>query len=185
MALGLRAETVVLDVNVERLRYLEHVLHGRFQTLTSTRHNIAEAVKDADLLVGAVLIPGARAPKLVSREMVATMRPGAVIVDVAIDQGGSVETIRPTMHSNPVYQEEGVIHYGVTNMPGAVPRTSTFALSNVTLPYGLQLADLGFEEAVRRDQALAKGVNVYCGHVTYRSVAEALNMPYTPLTELV
>ncbi|HET7036715.1 MAG TPA: alanine dehydrogenase [Thermomicrobiaceae bacterium] len=185
MALGLQAETTVIDINVDRLRYLEHVLHGRFTTLTSSRHNIAEAVKGADLVVGAVLIPGAKAPKLVTREMVATMRPGSVIVDVAIDQGGSVETIHPTAHSNPVYTESGVIHYGVTNMPGAVPRTSTFALSNVTLPYGLKLADLGFAAAVERDPALAKGVNVYHGHVTYQSVAEALGLPYTPLADVV
>ncbi|HET9014498.1 MAG TPA: alanine dehydrogenase [Thermomicrobiaceae bacterium] len=185
IALGMGADVTVVDINIERLRYLEHVLHGRFHTLASSRHNIAEAVRTADLVVGGVLIPGAKAPKLVTRDMVEAMRPGAVIVDVAIDQGGCIETCRPTTHSNPTYTEYDVIHYCVTNMPGAVPRTSTFALSNVTLPYGLKLADLGFDAAVAADPALARGVNVFRGHITYASVAEAFGLTYTPLNELL
>ncbi|HUZ03518.1 MAG TPA: alanine dehydrogenase [Thermomicrobiaceae bacterium] len=185
IALGMGANVTVLDINIERLRYLEQVLHGRFHTLASSRHNLAEAVRNADLVVGGVLIPGARAPKLVTRDMVAAMRPGAVIVDVAIDQGGCIETCRPTTHSDPTFVEYGVTHYCVTNMPGAVPRTSTFALSNVTLPYGLKLADRGFEGAVAGDPALARGVNVFRGQITYASVAEALGVTYTPLSELL
>jgi alanine dehydrogenase len=185
IALGMGAQVTVIDVNVERLRFLDQVMHGRFITLASNRQNIGEAVRDADLVIGGVLIPGAKAPKLVSREMVRAMRSGSVIVDVAIDQGGCIETARPTKHSDPVYLDEGVIHYGVTNMPGAVPRTSTFALSNVTLPFGLKLANLGLEEAIRRDQSLAKGVNVYKGHITYESVAAAFGMEYTPLDTLL
>ncbi len=185
IALGMGATVTVIDINIERLRYLDLVLHGRFHSLASNRNNIAEAVANADLVIGSVLIPGAKAPKLVTRDMVATMRPGAVIVDVAIDQGGCIETCRPTTHSDPVFVEYGVVHYCVTNMPGAVPRTSTFALSNVTLPYGLKLADRGFVGAVSSDPALAKGVNVYKGHVTYPSVAEAFDLPYTPLETLL
>jgi alanine dehydrogenase len=160
------------------------VLHGRLQTMASNRGNIAEVVRDADLLIGGVLIPGAKAPKLVTAEMVSSMRPGSVIVDVAIDQGGCIETVRPTSHSNPTFDVDGVVHYCVTNMPGAVPRTSTFALSNVTLPYGLLLAEKGME-AVRNDPALAKGVNVYKGQVTYPAVAEAFGLEYTPLDTLM
>jgi alanine dehydrogenase len=185
MALGLGASVTLLDINAERLRYLDHVLHGRFQTLVSNQQNIADAVADADLVIGGVLIPGARAPKLVTREMIASMRPGSVVVDVSIDQGGCIETARPTTHSEPVYTKCGVIHYCVTNMPGAVPRTSTFALSNATLPYGLKLADLGFIEAVRCDPALARGVNIHRGHIVHPSVAEAFGLPYTPLDEIL
>lgn len=185
IALGMGADVTVIDINIDRLRALEHILHGRFHTLASSRHNIAEAVREADLVIGAVLIPGARAPRLVTQEMVASMRPGSVIVDVAIDQGGCIETSRPTSHTEPVFVEHGVIHYCVTNMPGAVPRTSTFALSNVTLPYGLKLADLGVAAAVACDQALARGVNVYGGYVTNAPVAEALGMSYTPLSTLI
>jgi alanine dehydrogenase len=151
----------------------------------SNRHSVGEAVAEADLLIGAVLIPGAKAPKLVSEAMIRTMRPGAVVVDVAIDQGGCIETARPTSHSDPIYEIDGVIHYCVTNMPGAVPRTSTYALSNVTLPYALTLADQGFLDAVRHDAGLAKGVNVYAGQITYGAVAEAFGLPYTPLAELL
>ena len=185
MALGLGANVTLLDINVDRLRYLDHVLHGRFHTLMSNQQNIADVVCQADLVIGGVLIPGARAPKLVTRQMIASMRPGAVVVDVSIDQGGCIETARPTTHSDPVYAEHGVIHYCVTNMPGAVPRTSTFALSNATLPYGLKLADLGFVEAVRRDPALAKGVNVFRGQITHPSVAEAFGISYAPLDEML
>lgn len=184
MALGLGANVTIIDLSIDRLRYLDQVLHGRINTLASNRGNIATAVKDCDLLIGGVLIPGAKAPKLVSAEMVSTMRSGAVIVDVAIDQGGCIETCRPTSHSNPTYFVDDVLHYCVTNMPGAVPRTSTFALSNVTLPYGLRLADKGID-AARSDPALAKGVNVYKGKVTYQAVADAFGLPYTPLDTLL
>jgi alanine dehydrogenase len=180
MALGMGANVTIIDRSIDRLRFLDQVLHGRMNTLASNAGNIANAVRHCDLLVGGVLIPGAKAPKLVTAEMVSTMREGSVIVDVAIDQGGCIETCRPTSHSNPTYVVDGVVHYCVTNMPGAVPRTSTFALSNVTLPYGLQLADKGIE-AVRSDVALSKGVNVYKGHVTYEAVAQAFGLEYTPL----
>jgi alanine dehydrogenase len=146
---------------------------------------MANAVKQADLVIGGVLVAGARAPKLVTAEMVRSMRPGAVMVDVAIDQGGCFETSHPTSHSDPVFEVDGVIHYCVTNMPGAVPRTSTLGLSNVTLPYGLALADYGLADAVRRDVALAGGVNVLEGHVTHRGVAESIGVPYAALGELL
>jgi alanine dehydrogenase len=183
IALGMGANVTVLDVNVERLRYLDLVLHGRIHTLASNQHNVAAAVKDADLVIGGVLIAGAKAPKLVSREMIHTMRPGSVVVDVAIDQGGCIETAKPTSHSDPIYEVVGVIHYCVTNMPGAVPRTSTFALSNVTLPYALELADRGLVDAARKDSALAKGINVLNGKVTYKAVAEAFGVDYVPWDE--
>ncbi len=185
IALGMGAHVVIIDKNIDRLRYLEDVLHGNLTTLASNPLNIANAVQRADLVIGAVLIHGARAPKLVTREMVSTMKPGSVIVDVAIDQGGCVETSKPTTHSNPTYEVDGVIHYGVTNMPGAVPRTSTYALSNATLPYALMLADHGLAEAVRRNAALAKGVNTYRGAITYPAVAEAFGLEYTPLEKLL
>jgi alanine dehydrogenase len=185
IALGMGAEVTIIDINIERLRYLEHVLHGRLRTLASNEKNIADAVRHADLVIGGVLIPGAKAPKLVTDDMVREMAPGSVIVDVAIDQGGCIETARPTTHSSPIYEEFGVIHYGVTNMPGAVPRTSTIALNNVTLPFGIKLANLGFEDAVRRDRSLALGVNAYKGKITYASVAEAFGLEYTPLEQLL
>jgi alanine dehydrogenase len=185
IALGMGAAVTVIDLNIDRLRYLDHVLHGRLTTLASNRGSIAGAVRDADLVIGAVLIPGSKAPKLVTRPMVAAMRPGSVLVDVAIDQGGCIETMKPTSHTAPVFIDESVIHYGVTNMPGAVPRTSTIALSNMTLSYGLKLADQGFVEAVSNDAALAKGVNVYQGAVTYQSVADALGLSHTPLADLL
>jgi alanine dehydrogenase len=184
MALGMGANVTVLDISVDRLRYLDHVLHGRFTTLMSNRLSIAEAVKNCDLLIGGVLIPGAKAPKLVSKQMVETMRDGAVIVDVAIDQGGCIETARPTSHSEPTYKVGGVTHYCVTNMPGAMPRTSTFALSNVTLPYGLMLADRGVE-ALRVNMPLQLGLNVYKGKITYKAVADAFGLDYTPAAELL
>jgi alanine dehydrogenase len=185
MALGMGANVTILDMNVERLRFLDQVLHGRIHTLASNRHNVAESVRRADLVIGSVLIPGARAPKLVTEEMVGTMASGTVMVDVAIDQGGCFETSKPTSHSDPVFQVNGVLHYCVTNMPGAVPRTSTLALSNVTLPYGLALADRGLVDAVRRDPSLAKGVNVLDGRVTFAGVAEAFGMPYVPLDDVI
>lgn len=185
IALGMGANVVIIDVNLDRLRYLSEVLRGNLTTLASNPYTIAEAVRRADLLIGAVLIKGAKAPKLVTREMVSQMKPGSVIVDVAIDQGGCIETARPTTHSHPTYFVDNVLHYCVTNMPGAVPRTSTYALGNATLPYVVKLANLGFKEAIRSDPGLGLGVNVYCGHITYPAVAEAFGLPYTPLDELL
>jgi alanine dehydrogenase len=183
MALGLGANVTILDNNLERLRYLEQVLHGRLHTLASNSYNIAHILPAADLLVGAVLIKGARAPMLVTRPMIGMMRPGSVVVDVAVDQGGCIETTRVTTHSNPTYLVDGVVHYGVANMPGAVPRTSTLALNNATLPYMVKLADQGAEAAIRRDPTLALGVNTCRGKLTYQAVAEAFGMTYTPLAE--
>jgi len=186
VAIGLGAEVTILDNNADRLRYLDDIFGARVKTYMSNSYHIKEAVKEADLVIGAVLIPGARAPKLLTEEMVKAMRPGSVIVDVAIDQGGCVETAdRVSTHSNPTYVKHGVIHYAVANIPGAVARTSTFALTNVTLPYALQLASKGLARAVKEDISLARGVNVYDGKVTYKAVAEALNLPYTPLSELL
>lgn len=182
MALGLEASVTLLDINLDRLRALSEMLHGNFVTWAANPLNIARAVRFADLLIGAVLVKGARAPKLVTREMVSRMKPGSVIVDVAVDQGGCVETTHPTTHSNPTFIVDGVVHYCVANMPGAVPRTSTYGLSNATLPYVVELANKGFEEAVRSDEALALGVNIHRGKITYRAVAEAFDMPYTPLS---
>lgn len=183
VGLGMGADVTIVDRDVDRLRYLSEILHGSLTTLYSNPYNIAGAIEFADVVIGAVLVKGAKAPKLVTREMVRSMTRGSVIVDVSIDQGGSVETMRPTTHSDPVFAVDGVIHYGVTNMPGAVPRTSTYALSNATLPYVRELADLGFERAVGGDAALARGVNVFAGQVTYPAVAEALGLPYRPLAE--
>lgn len=179
VALGMGAQVTVLDANIDRLYYLEEIMHGHFSTLSANSLNIAEMVKSADLLIGGVLLKGAKTPRLVTREMVGTMRSGSVIVDVSIDQGACVETIHPTTHSNPIYLVDGVIHYGVTNMPAAVPQTSTYALTNMTLPYVSKLAANGME-AVRKDPALAKGVNTFDEKITYRAVAEALDLPYTP-----
>ena len=175
MALGMGASVFMIDINLDRLRYLDEVMGGRLITLSSNPLAIAEAVKRADLLVGGVLIKGAKAPKLVTREMISTMTPGSVIVDVAVDQGGCVETTHPTTHSDPTFLVDGVVHYCVANMPGAVPRTSTYALSNATLPYAMKLASMGAEAAVKADPALAKGVNTYKGKVTYDGVAEAFD----------
>ena len=178
MAAGLGASVTVLDISLERLRYLSDVMPANVQLIHSNRHNILEQIASADLVIGGVLIPGAKAPKLIRREDLRTMRPGSVIVDVAIDQGGCVETIKATTHENPTYVVDGVIHYGVANMPGGVPRTSTLALTNATLPYALQLANKGWKKAVTDNGALLKGVNVVAGQVTYPGVAEAFGMPY-------
>jgi len=185
VALGMGASVLIADINAERLRYLTEVLHGNLKTLISSSHSIAEAVKRADVVIGAVLVKGAKAPCLVTREMVATMKPGSVIVDVAVDQGGCVETTHPTSHSDPTFLVNGVLHYCVPNIPGAVPRTSTYGLSNATLPYAVKLANKGFLQAVKEDSALVKGVNTYQGHITYKAVAEALDMPYRPLSEII
>lgn len=185
MALGLGADVVVLEKSGERMRYLDDVFQGRLRTLMSNPYNIANAVRKADLLIGAVLVPGARAPRLVTEEMVKTMKKGAVIVDVAVDQGGSIETIdRVTTHENPIYEKHGVIHYAVANMPGAVPRTSTLALTNVTIEYILQLANKGFHDTVKNNSALALGVNAYQGAITHPQVAAAVDMQYTRLESL-
>ncbi len=185
VALGMGAAVLIVDINVDRLRYLTEVLHGNLKTLLSTPRNIAEAVRRADVVIGAVLVKGAKAPCLVTREMVATMKPGSVIVDVAVDQGGCVETTHPTSHSQPTYLVDGVVHYCVPNIPGAVPRTSTYGLSNATLPYACRLANKGFLRAVKEDAALAKGVNTWQGHITYKAVADAFGMEYRSLTELI
>lgn len=181
IALGMGAQVTIIDKNIDRLRYLQEVLPGRLLTLSSNTLNIASAVQQADVLIGAVLVKGARAPQLVTREMIASMRPGSVVIDVAVDQGGCMATTRPTTHSAPVYLVDGVLHYGVTNMPAAVPRTSTFALNNVTLPYVLLLANLGFHAAVERSPALAQGVNTHAGTMTCAPVAETFGLAYTPL----
>ncbi|MBI3127247.1 MAG: alanine dehydrogenase [Candidatus Tectomicrobia bacterium] len=185
IAVGLNADVTVLDVNHSRLEYVDDIFGGRVKTLTSTRFSIREAVRGADILIGAVLLPGARAPLLVPRPLVKQMNPGSVIVDVAVDQGGCVETIRPTYHSKPTYVVDGVIHYGVANMPGGVPRTSTFALSAAILPYTLELANLGAAEALRALPELAGGLNAAGGRITHPAVAEALGMKYARVEEVV
>ncbi|HUP58348.1 MAG TPA: alanine dehydrogenase [Bdellovibrionota bacterium] len=181
MAVGLGAKVTIMDVNVHRLDYLADIFGNEITTLYSNSEQVERAVHGADLVIGAVLVPGAKAPKLVTREMVSHMAPGGVIVDVAVDQGGSVETCRPTSHEHPTYTVDGVIHYAVPNMPGAVPRTSTYALTNVTMKYALMLANLGWKEAVGRDEALRKGVNILGGKVAYKQVADDLGLPYEPV----
>lgn len=186
IAVGMGAQVTLVDINVNRLRYLDEIFGGRIITLMSNSYNIARAVKEADLVIGAVLIPGARTPVLVTEEMVKTMSPGSVLVDVAIDQGGSIETMdRITSHSNPIFIKHGVVHYCVPNIPGAVARTATFALTNATLPYALQIANKGWKQAVKDNPALAKGVNIAAGAVTYEAVAKALDYPYHPLEEVL
>ncbi|MEK3721698.1 alanine dehydrogenase [Paenibacillus sp. FSL H8-0034] len=186
MAMGLGANVLIIDRSTDRLRYLDDVFQGRLRTLMSSPYNIASAVKRADLLIGAVLIPGARAPKLVTEQMVQQMKQGSVIVDVAVDQGGTIETIdRVTTHSDPVYVKHGVIHYAVANMPGAVPRTSTMALTNVTLAYASELAGKGLGEAIRVHPELRPGVNTFQGHVTHAAVADALKLPWVELDSLL
>ena len=179
IALGFGAKVTLVDVNLNRLRDLDDLYSGRLYTLASNSYNIAHATREADLVIGGVLIPGATAPKLVTRAMVAQMKKGAVIVDVAIDQGGCVETARPTSHSDPSYVVDGVVHYCVTNMPGAVPHTSTLALTNSTFPYILRLANLGAREALKQDAGLAEGLNTWSGTLTYRGVAESQHKPWT------
>lgn len=185
MAIGLGAQVTILDTNLDRLRYLDDVFQGRLHTLSSNRQHVEEACTTADLLIGAVLIPGASAPKLVTRDMIGKMKKASVAVDVAVDQGGCFETTKATTHSDPVYEVDGVIHYCVANMPGAVPRTSTFALTNATLPYVKKLASLGVVDAIKADSGLANGVNTWDGHVTYQGVAESLGKQYTPLEEIL
>jgi len=182
IALGMGARVAIVDISIDRLRCLDDLFSGRVDTIKSNSYNVANWVRKADLLIGAVLIPGAKAPKLVTEEMVKTMQPGSVIVDVAIDQGGCIETIdHVTTHSDPIYLKHGVVHYAVANMPGAVARTSTIALTNATIEYALQIANKGFRQAILDDPGLAKGVNVVDGKVTYRAVADALRLPYYSL----
>jgi alanine dehydrogenase len=183
IALGLGAQVTILERSLDRMRHLEEILSGRVSLLMSSSLQIGASVEEADLVIGAVLIPGALAPKLVTREMIAGMKAGAVVVDVAIDQGGCVETSRPTTHSDPVYVVDGVTHYCVTNMPGGVPITATQALTNATLPYVEAIAELGLRRAVAAEPELAKGVNVLAGKITYEAVAEAHGLDYTPLED--
>jgi alanine dehydrogenase len=185
ITLGLGANVTILERSIDRMRHLDEILSGRVSLVMSSSLQIAESIKDADVVIGAVLIPGARAPKLITREMLGDMKDGSVFCDVAIDQGGCAETSRPTTHSEPVYEVEGVTHYCVANMPGAVPVTSTKALTNATLPYVEAIADNGLREAVARDRSLALGVNVVDGKVTYEAVAEAHNLDYTPLEDVL
>ena len=181
MAAGLGADVTITDVNLNTLRHCADVMPKNVKTLYSSRHNIEMELPTTDLVIGSVLVPGAKAPHLVTKDMVKFMRPGSVMVDVAVDQGGCFETTHPTTHSEPTFVVDGVIQYAVANIPGAVPYTSTLALTNATLPYALRLADLGWQEACRKDPGLAEGVNVEDGKVTYKAVAEAFNLPYTPL----
>jgi len=185
MAVGLGAHVTIIDNNLDRLRELDDIFLSKISTLASSAYMIHDAISTADLIVGAVLVPGAAAPRLVTRGMLKDVQNGAVIVDVAVDQGGCIETTHPTTHSDPTYYVEGVLHYCVANMPGAVPRTSTFALTNATLPYALKLANKGFFEAIRSDPGLKEGVNTYAGHCTYEAVAQSQDLPYTSIDALV
>jgi alanine dehydrogenase len=185
MAVGLGAKVTIIDRNLDRLRELDDIFLSKVQTLASSRYAIEEAISHADLVIGAVLVVGAAAPKLVTRDMLHLIPQGSVLVDVAVDQGGCFETTHATTHSNPTYYEEGVLHYCVANMPGAVPRTSTFALTNATLPYALDLANKGFEAAIRDDDGLREGVNTYAGKLTYEAVATSQNLEYTALDSVL
>jgi alanine dehydrogenase len=185
IASGMKANVTILEINEKRIEYLKKILPENVSFMHSTPENIEKAVLEADILIGAVLVKGAKAPVLVSKELVSKMKKGSVIIDVAVDQGGSVETIKPTTHENPVYTVNGVIHYGVANMPGAFPRTATFALTKQTLPFALELANKGIEKAVKENNALKKGVNIFKGHITCKGVAEAFNMPFTPIENLL
>jgi alanine dehydrogenase len=181
MLVGMNADVTVLDINMRKLTYLDDIYGNKIQTLYSSRANLEMAIKRADLVIGAVLLPGAKAPKLIKREYYKDMKPGSVIVDVAIDQGGSTEVSKATYHDNPTYVVDGIVHYTVANMPGAVPMTSTNALNNATLPYGLMIADLGLDMAINRSKALKLGVNTYNGEMTCLGVAEAFDLPYMEL----
>jgi alanine dehydrogenase len=185
MAVGMGAHVTIIDTNLDRLRELDDIFLSKISTLASSAYMIHDAISQADLIIGAVLVPGAAAPRLVTRNMLKDVPNGAVIVDVAVDQGGCIETTHPTTHSNPTYYVEGVLHYCVANMPGAVPRTSTFALTNATLPYALKLANKGFIEAIMSDPGLKAGVNTYAGHVTYEAVARDQELEYTPVDEIL
>jgi len=181
LATGMEAHVVVMDKNLERLRYLEHILHGRVTTLVSNKMNVQEMAREADLVIGAVLLTGALTPVLIDEDTIRDMRSGSVVADISVDQGGGITTSRMTTHSDPVYVEHDVLHYCVGNMPGAVPRTSTYALTNVTLPYAMEIAEYGLKESIRRNASLARGVNTAEGRVTSRPVAEAHGLEYEPL----
>jgi alanine dehydrogenase len=185
MAIGLGAHVTIIDRSLDRLRYLDDIFLSKVSTLASSRYQIHEAISHADLVIGAVLVVGAAAPKLVTRDMLADIPKGSILVDVAVDQGGCFETTHATTHSNPTYYEEGVLHYCVANMPGAVPRTSTFALTNATLPYALDLANKGFLKAVSEDPGLKEGVNTYAGKLTYEAVATSQGLDYTPFDSII
>ncbi len=187
MAIGIGAEVTILDNNLNRLRYLDDIFGARVQTMASNSHNIAAAVKDADLVIGSVLIPGAKCPQLVTEEMIQTMRPGSAVVDVAIDQGGAVETTagHPTTHEHPTFVKHDVVHYSVANIPGAVPIASTYALTNATLPYALQLADKGWKKACSDNIALARGLNTIYGKCTFKGVADAFGLEYVPAADML
>ena len=181
MAAGLGADVIIMDVSLPRMRYLADVMPANVKTMMSNEYNIREQIKQADLIVGAVLIPGAKAPHLITKDMLKDMKKGAVLVDVAVDQGGCIETCKPTTHENPTYIIDDVVHYCVANMPGAVPVTSTYALTNVTLPFALQIANLGWKEAMKNNPDLAKGLNTHDGKVTYKAVAEAHGYEFAPV----
>lgn len=185
VAMGMGADVSIMDVNLDRLRYLDEIWGNRIRTVYSSKHNIEEAVYAADLVIGAVLLPGAKTPYLITKDMLPSMKRGSVVVDVSVDQGGCIETTHATTHADPTYFVDGVLHYGVANMPGAVPNTSTLALTNATLRYGLAIADKGWKQAVLDDGALAKGVNVLDGKITYKPVADAHGMNYTPLDRVL
>lgn len=183
MAAGLGADVTIMDTNLNRLRYLADILPANVNTFMSNEYNIRSLISTHDLIVGAVLIPGAKAPKLITRDMLKDMQPGTVLVDVAVDQGGCIETCKPTTHEDPTYVIDGVVHYCVANMPGAVPYTSTLALTNATLPYAIQLANMGWEQACSLSNPLKLGLNIIKGDITYKSVADAFDMPYVPVNE--
>ena len=184
-AIGLGARVTVLDINVKRLTYLNEVFMGRIETVYSNNYNVTNAVKDADLVIGAVLVPGAKAPIIVTEEMIKLMEPGSVVVDVAIDQGGCIETSHPTTHADPVYKKHDVVHYAVANIPGAVPKTSTLALTNVTLPYAIRIANKGWKQALIDEEPLRKGANILEGKLVYKAVADAFDLEYTPVEEVL
>ena len=185
MAIGLGADVFIFDINVERLRYLETIFSGRIKTLVPNRYHLERIIPEAHLIIGAVLVPGGKAPRVLARDMLQRMKKGTVIVDVAIDQGGCIESSRPTTYSQPVFVEEGILHYCVPNIPGAVPRTSTYALTNVTLGYIRDIAGKGFKRAIEESPALKRGVNIYQGHVVCRGVAEGLNLPYKEIDSVI
>jgi alanine dehydrogenase len=185
IALGMGANVTIVDLNLNRLRELDDIFNGRVYTLASNSYNVARAVQGADLVIGGVLIPGAAAPKIVTRQMVSRMKKGAVVVDVAIDQGGCIETAHPTTHSDPSFLVDGVVHYCVTNMPGAVPHTSTLALTNSTFPYLLRIANLGARVAIQHDPGLADGLNTWGGKLTHRGVAESQHRDWTPASNVI
>ncbi|HMW32788.1 MAG TPA: alanine dehydrogenase [bacterium] len=185
IAAGFGARVIMMDIDLYRLRYLDDIMPKNVHTMMSNSYNIAEVIKHADLVIGAVLIPGAKAPHLITRDMLKTMKPGAVIVDVAVDQGGCVETTKPTTHEEPIYNIDGIVHYCVANMPGAVPFTSTVALTNATLPYAVQLANKGWEKAVKENHELLLGCNILNGKVVYKGVADAFDLPYVPVEQVV